>query len=73
MSLQDDYFDLSESLKGHQKETLDRIWEAFCELEEEYDHLLAIRNSLRNLIELSFKDEIKFLERKLDLTDPKQS
>lgn len=33
MSLQDDYFDLSATLKGEQKRKLSRIWRAFCEAE----------------------------------------
>lgn len=40
MSLQDDYFDLSESLQGWQKEAFERIWEAFCLMEAEQEDLL---------------------------------
>ena len=69
MSLQDDYYSLSQSLDGWKKEAFERIWEAFCEMEDEHDNLLRIRNSVRNLLELSFKDEVKFLEQRLGLTE----
>lgn len=59
MSIQDDYFELSESLKGHKREKLERIWEAFCEMEAEYDDLVKIKNSVRNIFDLSFKEELK--------------
>ena len=70
MSLQDDYFDLSESLQGWQKEAFERIWEAFCEMENEQEDLLKIRSSVRTLLEVSFKEEVKFLEQRLGLTEP---
>lgn len=70
MSIQDDYFDLSQSLKGWKKEAFKRIWEAYCEMKNEYDDLLRIKNSVRNLLELSFKDEVKFLGQRLGLTEP---
>lgn len=70
MSLQDDYFDLSQSLKGWKKEAFERIWEAFCVMEEEQEDLREIRRSVRTLLELSFKDEVKFLEQRLGLTEP---
>lgn len=59
MSLQDDYFELSESLKGHKREKLERIWEAFCEIEAEYDDLVKIKNSVRNVFNLAFQEELK--------------
>lgn len=70
MSLQDDYFDLSESLQGWQKEAFERIWEAFCLMEAEQEDLLQIRSSVRTLLEVSFKEEVKFLEQRLGLTEP---
>ena len=69
MSLQDDYFELSESLKGSQKEALDRIWETFCVMEEQQEDLLAIKRTVRDLVDLTFKEEIKFLEERLKLLD----
>lgn len=57
MSLQDDYFDLSAILKGKNKEALERIWGAFCDMESEQEELLEIKRSLKRLIELVFKNE----------------
>lgn len=57
MSLQDDYYELHESLDSKwQKDALDRIWDVFVEMEAEQEELLAIRGSVRRLIELTFKD-----------------
>jgi len=33
MSLQDDYFDLRDSLKGKQLQQFERVWFAYCDLE----------------------------------------
>lgn len=57
MSLQDDYFELSESLSGHKLEKLNRIWDAFCEMDAEYEDLLRIKNSVKNLVTLCFQEE----------------
>jgi hypothetical protein len=72
MSLQDDYFDLSASLKGWHKEAFDRVWEAFCDLESEQEDLLKIKGAVRDLLELT-KDEVKILEQRLELTKPVES
>jgi hypothetical protein len=57
MSLQDDYFDLENSLEGWQKAAFLRIWEAFVDMENEHEELLAIRGAVRKMVELTFKQE----------------
>lgn len=59
MSLQDDYFDLSYSLKGWQKEAFQRIWDAFVDMESEHEKLLEIRGAVRKMVELTFPSEEK--------------
>lgn len=59
MSLQDDYFDLSESLEGWQKEAFQRIWDAFVDMESEHEKLLEIRGAVRKMVELTFPSEEK--------------
>ncbi len=59
MSLQDDYFDLSYSLTGWQKEAFQRIWDAFVDMESEHEKLLEIRGAVRKMIELTFPHEEK--------------
>lgn len=58
MSLQDDYFDLSDFLKDDEVhlEKFNRIWEAFCDLEKDQDRLCAIVSSFRRMVELTFED-----------------
>ena len=58
MSLQDDYFDLESRLKGENKEKFIRIWNAFIDIEKEYQDLLEIKNSVKRMIKLAFKDEV---------------
>lgn len=58
MSLQDDYFDLESRLKGENKEKFIRIWNAFVDMENEYQDLLEIKNSVKRMIKLAFKDEV---------------
>jgi myo-inositol catabolism protein IolC len=53
MSLQDDYFDLKASLRGENKKRFLRVWEAFCEAEN--DELLEISRGVRMMIEGTFK------------------
>lgn len=57
MSLQDDYFDLDDHLKGEYKKKFRRIWRAFCEMENEQEELLAIRGAVRQMVELTFTDK----------------
>lgn len=57
MSLQDDYFDLSESLEGEHKAAFERIWAAFCEMENEQESLLKIRGAVRTMVEQTFPQE----------------
>lgn len=57
MSLQDDYFELEASLKGKNKERMQRIWEYFCEIEREHEKLSEIVSSMRKSIRLMFEDE----------------
>ena len=57
MSLQDDYYDLDETLKGEDKEKFNRIWDAFCEMEAEQERLLAIRGAFRRMVELTFEEQ----------------
>ena len=57
MSLQDDYFDLESRLKGENKEKFIRIWNAFVDMENEYQDLLEIKNSVKRMAKLAFKDE----------------
>jgi hypothetical protein len=48
MSLQDDFFDLSDELQGSQKEALNRIWAALCESEQsEIDHAMETLDQKR--------------------------
>ncbi len=54
MSLQDDYFELSETLKDHQLECLERIWRAFVDMENEHEKLLQIRGAFRQMVEITF-------------------
>lgn len=58
MSLQDDYFDLESRLKGENKEKFIRIWNAFVDMENEYQDLLEIKNSVKRMVKLAFKDEV---------------
>jgi hypothetical protein len=58
MSLQDDYFELDEELNGTQKKQLNRIWEAFCEMESEYDNLIRMKNLMRNAIRIAVSDDL---------------
>ena len=58
MSLQDDYFDLESRLKGENKEKFIRIWNAFVDMENEYQDLLEIKNSVKRMVKLAFKDEM---------------
>jgi predicted RNA-binding Zn ribbon-like protein len=57
VSLQDDYYELDASLKGWKKTALNRIWDAFCEMEAEYDKLTEIKRHLREAVRLTFEDE----------------
>ena len=50
MSLQDDYFDLNASLKHEDNKALNRIWEAFCQMEEEQESLCELRGNVRAMI-----------------------
>lgn len=53
MSLQDDYFDLDETLKGDQRRKMRRIWKALCEAESDADEArecVALVNSARLLL-----------------------
>jgi len=59
VSLQDDYFDLESELTGENKKRFLRIWEAFCELEAESEQLLALRGSLRRVIEIVGQSELQ--------------
>jgi len=52
MSLQDDYFDLEASLNKWQKQSLNRIWEAFVETEKENELLGAIVYHMRKAMVL---------------------
>ena len=58
MSLQDDYFDLSDFLKDDEVhlQMFNRIWEAFCDLEKDQDRLCAIVSSFRRMVELTFEN-----------------
>lgn len=57
MSLQDDYFDLESTLKGENKKKFLRIWETFIDMEKEYEDLIKIKSAVKNMIELTFKDQ----------------
>jgi len=57
MSLQDDYFDLAETLKGKKLASFERIWSAFVEMESEHEKLLQIRGAFRQMVELTFPHE----------------
>lgn len=57
MSLQDDYFELKAKLKGNSKKQLERIWEAFVQMENEHEALLQIRGAVRRMVELTFNTE----------------
>ncbi len=57
MSLQDDYFELNAKLKGWQREALNRIWDAFVEIENEHEQLCQLRNCVRGMIELTFEEK----------------
>ena len=59
MSLQDDYFDVSNFLKDNELEAFERIWEAFIDMESEIDELREIRMSVRRMVELTFPQETK--------------
>jgi len=50
MSLQDDYFDLDASLKGAEKDAFNRIWAAFCDMENREETLLKIRGAVRTMV-----------------------
>ncbi len=53
MSLQDDYFDLCETLTGEELKAFERIWFAFCDLETQQ----MVRNG-----ELSSKEYFEWFE-----------
>ena len=57
MSLQDDYFDLDSRLKGADKRALQRIWNAFLELDRKNEELLPIVNHIKSAIQLMFNME----------------
>jgi hypothetical protein len=59
VSLQDDYFDLSASLRGERKKAFLRIWDAFCDMERVYDKHCEIISSFKRAIRLAFEDESK--------------
>lgn len=54
MSLQDDYYELKAELKGPNKKRLERIWEAFIDLENELEEsreCVKLINLARNLLQ----------------------
>jgi len=59
MSLQDDYYDVEDTLKKRKKPTqgdykaFDRIWCAFGELEAEVDELRAMKSCLRTAVKIA--------------------
>ena len=57
MSLQDDYFDLKEALEGEELKAFLRIWDAFVDMENEQEDLLAIRGAVRRMVNLTFNQE----------------
>lgn len=57
MSLQDDYFDLESTLKGENKKKFLRIWEAFVDMEKEYEDLIQIKSAVKKMVELTFKEQ----------------
>lgn len=63
MSLQDDYFELNEheGLSANHKKALKRIWNAFCDMENQQDDLLDIKRSFKIIIKLCLEDEINSL------------
>lgn len=63
MSLQDDYFELirSENLLSDQKIAIKRIWDAFCDMENQQDELLDIQRAFKNIVRLCFKLELDSL------------
>ncbi len=62
MSLQDDYFDLTRSLRGENKKRMLRIWEAFCEMEKDYDKTAEIVRCFRQACSLTFERYNEILE-----------
>lgn len=64
MSLQDDYFELNEheGLSANHKKALKRIWNAFCDMENQQDDLLDIQRNFKNIIRLCFKQELHSLD-----------
>lgn len=58
MSLQDDYYELEENLEdGPMKDCVNRIWDAFCEMESEQEDLLDLRDKLKSVIYLVIKED----------------
>jgi len=60
MSLQDDYYDLSDFLAEDVKnkpmlKAFNRIWSAFCDQEAEQETLLRIRGAVRTMVECTFE------------------
>lgn len=57
MSIQDDYFDLSDSLTGSDKEAFERIWEWGVENENENERLRPIVGHMKEAITMMFEKD----------------
>jgi hypothetical protein len=64
MSLQDDYFELTEqdTLSVGHKKAVNRIWNAFCDMEKEQEDLIDIQRSFKNIIRLCLKRELNSID-----------